>query len=360
MLMALVYVLVLLGIFYLLAEICEEYFVKSLDIIGKKLKLPDDVTGATLMAVGSSAPELFTSIIAIYIGSSDIGSGTILGSAVFNILVIIGASAIVTKAALKWRPVIRDLGFYCYSIIVLYITMRDGSINLSEAWLFVASYVGYILLLVWWSRKYPSETEDILDEISSQSVSTGKVNEKNRFFGGIVSSIDGFFDFVFPNLSKNPHLYWLSFILSLAWIGLLSWAMVESAIGLATILQIPQVIIGLTILAAGTSIPDLLSSMIVAKQGRGDMAVSNAAGSNIFNIFICLGLPWVLIISNTGENIPVNTNNFDTSIILLFITVVAIVFLLVVNNFKVGKKSGYALILLYLLYLGYNIFRALV
>jgi K+-dependent Na+/Ca+ exchanger-like protein len=356
MLMAVVYVLVLLVIFYLLAKICEEYFVDSLDIMGKKMKLPDDVTGATLMAVGSSAPELFTSLIAIYIGSSDIGSGTILGSAVFNILVIIGASAIVTTAALKWRPVVRDLGFYCYSIILLYFTMRDGQISLFEAWLFVGSYLGYIFLLVWWSRKFPSPVEEIMEKIPQENKIADKVHEGNKALGWMFKIIDNFFDAVFPNLTKNPHLYWLSFILSLAWIGFLSWAMVESAVNLATILQVPEAIIGLTILAGGTSVPDLLSSMIVAKQGRGDMAVSNAAGSNIFNILIALGLPWILIISQTGQNISVNTDNFSTSIILLFLTVVSIIILFAINNFRIGKKSGFILIGLYLLYLGYNIF----
>ncbi len=105
--MILLYVLILIFVFYLLAKICDEYFVSSLDIIAKKWKLSEDVAGATLMAVGSSAPEFFTALIAVMkVGSEQVGAGTIVGSAIFNILVIVGASAVVATSFLSWKPVI--------------------------------------------------------------------------------------------------------------------------------------------------------------------------------------------------------------------------------------------------------------
>src|SRR5690606_22491483 len=104
--LAILYALGLVVTFYALAKLCDQYFVKSLDIISKKLKLSEDVAGATFMAVGSSAPEFFTAVIAVFsISTSDIGAGTIVGSAIFNILIIIGASAIAATAYLKWQPV---------------------------------------------------------------------------------------------------------------------------------------------------------------------------------------------------------------------------------------------------------------
>src|SRR5680860_1690473 len=112
------YSLALLASFYLLAVICDRYFVFSLDKIALKLNMNSDMAGATLMAVGSSAPELFVSIIALFKpGQEALGAGTIVGSALFNVLVIIGASAMVRKAFIAWQPIVRDLSFYTLSII---------------------------------------------------------------------------------------------------------------------------------------------------------------------------------------------------------------------------------------------------
>ena len=114
------YLLALLVSFYLLAIICDRYFVVSLDKIAIKLKMNSDMAGATLMAVGSSAPEFFVSLMALFRpGNEALGAGTIVGSALFNILVIIGASAIVRKAFIAWQPIIRDTIFYSLSILLL-------------------------------------------------------------------------------------------------------------------------------------------------------------------------------------------------------------------------------------------------
>jgi Ca2+/Na+ antiporter len=122
---------------------------------------------------------------------------------------------------------------------------------------------------------------------------------------------------------------------------------------------VPEVIIGLTILAAGTSVPDLISSLIVSKDGRCDMAISNAVGSNIFDILLGLGLPWILAIALFGENIIVDNANLSSSIILLFATVVCIFFLFVFQKWKLGRKSGLFLILLYVSYIVWLIVDAL-
>jgi len=138
----------------------------------------------------------------------------------------------------------------------------------------------------------------------------------------------------------------------------LSWTLVESAIIIADFLHIPAVIVGLTVLAAGTSIPDLMSSVIVAKQGRGGMAISNSIGSNIFNILVGLSLPWMLILAFTGNTIHVATENLNSSIILLFATVLAILFLLLLKKWKIGRMSGLVLIGLYVAYLVWSILQA--
>ena len=344
--------LALLASFYLLAVICDRYFVDSLDKIAKKLKMNSDMAGATFMAVGSSAPELFVAIIALFKpGNEAIGAGTIVGSALFNILVIIGVTAMVKKAVISWQPVIRDVIFYSASIIWLLIAFSDGTVDLMEAIVFVSSYVVYVLAVLYWRKILPYQ-DNGKDESIQEVVEA--VDEKRGILAKLKRGIDKFLDFIFPKAEK----YWLVFFVSISMIALLSYVLVESAVVMAEILQIPSVIIGLTILAVGTSIPDLISSIIVAKQGRGGMAISNALGSNIFDIFIGLGLPWLLYILIYGKNVAVVTENLNSSIVLLFATVVAILFLLIIRRWKIGKYSGLFLITLYITYVVWAIIQA--
>jgi len=133
-------------------------------------------------------------------------------------------------------------------------------------------------------------------------------------------------------------------------IAVLSYVLVEVAVVTAQILNIPEAIIALTVLAVGTSIPDLFSSVIVAKQGRGDMAVSNAIGSNIFDILVGLGLPFIIAMIVYGESIAAD-GNLKISSVILFISLVLLIVLLVLSRWKIGKFTGIILLGLYLFYL---------
>jgi len=356
----LLYLLGLLVIFYLLAKVCDQYFVKSLDIIAQKLQLSEDVAGATFMAIGSSAPEFFTALFALTkVGAEDVGAGTIVGSAIFNILVIVGASAVVATAYLDWRPVVRDMGFYIISILALMFTFLDGRITMWEALSYLIAYAVYIVVLARWRYWFPgAKTEEQLGAIAEAFEKKEAEAEARTLIGKILAPLDWLIALPFPNLQKNPKLYVRAFAISILAIILLSYLLVELGIGLAHALGIPEVIIALTILAGGTSIPDLLSSVIVAKQGRGDMAVSNAVGSNTFDILICLGLPWFVFILWRGEDIIVATESLTSSVFLLFSTVVVMFLVLGIQKFKIGRYSGYFLLLLYAGYLSYAIYGA--
>ncbi|PIP65600.1 sodium:proton exchanger [Candidatus Peregrinibacteria bacterium CG10_big_fil_rev_8_21_14_0_10_49_16] len=355
--MVTIYILGLLVSFYLLAKICEEWFVESLDIIAKRLKLSHDVAGATLMAVGSSAPEFFTALIALTkAGSENIGAGTIVGSAIFNVLVIVGGSAVVATAYLNWRPVVRDLLFYIVAILVLLFTFSDGMITLAEAIVYVIFYGVYILLLSQWSRWFTNGAKTGVEMIEKFEEKVHKKERRSHQAFLVLDRWTGWLlGLLLPDVSKHPKTYLRVFFTSIALIAACSWVLVELAVLLSREVGIPEVIIALTVLAGGTSIPDLLSSLIVAKQGRGDMAVSNAIGSNTFDILICLGLPWLVYVLYVGKAVIVSTENLISSIFLLFFTVVALLFVLAVQKFKIGHRSGYILIFLYILYVGYNI-----
>lgn len=347
MLLGLFAVFVLIVCFYLLAVICEEFFIPSLDKISSKLKLSSDVAGATLMAVGSSAPEFFTSLFAVFLseGIADVGSGTIVGSAIFNVLVIIGASAMFKTVKLNWQPVIRDTVFYVFTILLLLWAFWNGNVDLLEAGIFVAIYVLYIWVVTQWRKWFPYKDTDPIEMIEEE-------NKKN----GIARNARALLSWVIPDSIRYPKRYMATFSISILAIGVLSYVLVEAAIVLSEILHVNPTFIALTVLAAGTSVPDLISSIIVAKQGRGDMAVSNAVGSNVFNVLFGLGFPWLLVIVLRGGTVPVSSDNLFGSVILLFATVISILFLLIVRNWKIGQKSGLVLIGLYLCYVLYTFF----
>lgn len=135
--------------FLALAVVCDEFFVPALGVITRKLHISDDVSGATFMAAGGSAPELFTSFIGVFIANSDVGIGTIVGSAVFNILFVIGVCALVSKDALRltWWPLFRDVTFYSVSLLILIAFFYDGKIYWWEALILFLLYVAYVVFM---------------------------------------------------------------------------------------------------------------------------------------------------------------------------------------------------------------------
>ena len=352
--MTILWVLALVLTFYLLAQVVEIYFVETLEIISKRLKLSSDIAGATFMAVGSSAPELFVSILALFRVQDQqaMGAGTIVGSAIFNILVIIGASALVKRAVLSWQPVIRDLIFYVLCILLLLFTFRDGSITLFDALLYLVVYIVYLFSFGFWKKLVPyeisSDNIDADDQIDHSESLQQEIRQADWTWKNAPNKILSFF---FADLQKRPNLLFLNFGVSIFFLAVLSHFMVEAAVHVAHGFGIPEVIIALTILAIGTSIPDLMSSIIVARKGQGDMAIANAVGSNIFDIAIGLGLPWIFIILWRGESVQVVTENLESSIVLLFATVIALLFLLIVRRWAIGRFAGVLLIGAYLWYL---------
>lgn len=144
----------IIGVIYMfvaLAIVCDEFFVPSLDVIIEKLGITDDVAGATFMAAGGSAPELFTSVIGVFVSFDDVGIGTIVGSAVFNILFVIGMCALFSKTilSLTWWPLFRDCTFYSVSLLILIYFFRDNQIYWWEALVLFIVYISYAVFMKW-------------------------------------------------------------------------------------------------------------------------------------------------------------------------------------------------------------------
>jgi len=154
-----------------------------------------------------------------------------------------------------------------------------------------------------------------------------------------------------PSLSHNAKIAIAEFVLSLFWIGLFSNILYESTLVVSNTTGIPPAVSGVTVLAAGTSIPDLLSSYIVAKNGEGDMAVSSSIGSNIFDVTVGLPLPWLIYNIVNGKVVEVNTNSLGFSVLVLIAMLAAVIITIKCMAWKMTKSLGYVMLMLYVVFL---------
>ncbi|XP_026870861.2 sodium/potassium/calcium exchanger 4 isoform X1 [Electrophorus electricus] len=465
----LLHIVAALYMFLALAVVCDDYFVTSLEKICEKLDLSEDVAGATFMAAGSSAPELFASIIGVFITHGDVGVGTIVGSAVFNILCIIGVCGIFAGQVvlLSWWAVFRDSLYYTLAVVALIVFIYDEKIVWWESLVLVVMYAGYILIMKFNSSMQTfftgkrsknvangnaaggSELEDVkpgrtftrgsvimVDEIINASPPNYRfpeaglrimvtnhfgpktrlrmasrliITERQKLVQGAngveTAVVDGKTDiengnvpedkpseeedseltspfslprgcmnrtkwliswplllllyFTVPNCGKPrwEKFFMLSFILSTVWIAVFSYFMVWMVTIIGYTLGIPDVIMGITFLAAGTSVPDCIASLIVARQGLGDMAVSNTIGSNVFDILVGLGVPWALqtMAISYGSVVMISSRGLVYSVALLLGSVAVTILGIHINNWKLDFKLGLYVLLLYAVFLCFSI-----
>jgi len=362
--------LLLWGIYYMfwgLAIVCDDYFVASLEEISEALSLSPDVAGATFMAAGSSAPELFTSLMGVFAVKNDVGVGTIVGSAVFNLCCIIGGTALFTPGVLKidWKPITRDTFFYAISIAAMIYVLQDGSVTTMEAASLIAFYFVYVLFMAFnqgimaWMDNCTGATAQKLDNNTEYD---GKDGEEEDEEEGVISAavsapMSVLFKVSIPDCTEpeTKHLYIVTFLSSVMWIGILSYFMVAWASKLGCMLNIHPAVMGCTLLAAGTSVPDAIGSLLVAKQGQGDMAVSNAIGSNVFDILLGLGLPWMLNGLIYNVSLSVDAENLVPLSFILVGSLIGVYMSSLLCGFYLSKPLGLFFFSLYFVFVAYNL-----
>nr|XP_045017521.1 sodium/potassium/calcium exchanger 2 isoform X2 [Jaculus jaculus] len=510
------HVLGMIYMFIALAIVCDEFFVPSLTVITEKLGISDDVAGATFMAAGGSAPELFTSLIGVFIAHSNVGIGTIVGSAVFNILFVIGMCALFSREILNltWWPLFRDVSFYIVDLIMLIIFFLDNVIMWWESLLLLTAYFAYVVFMKFnvqverWVKQMLNRNKVVkvttpeaqakssaagdkeepalptkprlqrggssaslhnslmrnsifqlmihtLDPLAEELGSYGKLKyydtmtEEGRFRekasilhkiakkkcqvdenerqngaanhvekielpnststevemtpsseasepvqnGNLSHSIEPaeapatetaeeeddqplslawpsntrkqvtfliVLPIVFPLWITLPDVrkptsrkfFPITFFGSITWIAVFSYLMVWWAHQVGETIGISEEIMGLTILAAGTSIPDLITSVIVARKGLGDMAVSSSVGSNIFDITVGLPLPWLLYtVIHKFQPVAVSSNGLFCAIVLLFIMLLFVILSIALCKWRMNKVLGFIMFGLYFVFL---------
>jgi K+-dependent Na+/Ca+ exchanger-like protein len=400
------YVIGILYMFLGIAIVCDDHFVASLEKICDKLGLSEDVAGATFMAAGSSAPELFSSGMSLLSpdATNEIGISAIVGSAVFNILFIIGATVLCAGQTLNldWRPVTRDCGFYALAITTIFIIFYDGTVHWYEGLISVILYLSYVAfmcyntqIMAWLVRnrgsndhigsvadsKVPSPLCQI--KAASQVPVLRRADTRRQSRRPVREEIrDVDEDFEWPESSRDiplyllslpwryafrytipdcslPHRenwYGISFFTSILWISAISYFMVSWAARVGCIIGIPEVVMGTIVVAAGTSIPDALGSIAVAKAGEGDMAVANAVGSNVFDIWLGLGLPWLIILpTRPNKSVTLDTSQLFPSMGILFGVLAIYYMALYFNGWQLTRRTGMSFLLMYLVFTMYCI-----
>jgi len=249
-----------------------DWFVDGAAGIATKFGIPQLVIGLTIVAMGTSAPEAAVSITAAFAGNAEITIGNIVGSNVLNILIILGITALVYPVAVQKSSLIFDIPVVLFATAILFVLGYDGNISRLDGIIMLVVFVAYLFFL-FWDAKRPKKLESA--EVKKEEAE----NEETKYEG--------------KNLSLPKALIFT--VIGLVLIVAGSNFVVKSATFIATALGLSQRFIGLTIVALGTSLPELFTSVTAAMKKNSDIAVGNIVGSNIFNILFIVGLSGLII-----------------------------------------------------------------
>lgn len=304
------YLLLFLG-FVLLVK-GADWFVDGSSSVAKILKVPSVIIGLTIVAMGTSAPEAAVSITAGLSGNNEIALSNILGSNMFNLLAVIGVCAAIAPFAADKDIIRRDYPIVILITGLLWVFARNNSLSQLEGIVLLVLFAAYIGYMIYTSFKNRVEIEDDIE-----TMSTGK-------------SI-------------------LFIVAGLAAIIYGGDLVVNSASEIASNFGLSQTLIGLTIVAIGTSLPELATSVIAARKGQSELALGNVIGSNLFNILFVLGSSVALS--------PISVPSESVADILILLAITVLLFISIRKTRKVTKVHGIISILAYVAYTAYIIMR---
>ena len=320
---------ILLFIGFILLIKGADFLVEGSSSVAKKFGISNIVIGLTVVAFGTSMPELIVNIIASIRGSSDIGMGNVVGSNIANILLILGAAALFSTLKVNSSIVKKEIPFSILASVVLFILINNSLINETGKDGLMRSG-GLILILFFCIFLYY-----VFSDVKKNNALKNDVIEKEEI--------------KIKNISPL-----ISIIMIIGGIVALFFGgrfIVDGAVAIASFLGLSEALIGLTIVAVGTSLPELAASVVAARKNQADMAIGNVIGSNIFNILFVLG------ISATISPLDYNpAMNFDI-LFLIFVTIMIFPLIFLGKKYHFAKKEGFILISLYIAYLIYIIIR---
>lgn len=293
--------------------------------LAKKLKISDLVIGLTIVAFGTSAPELTVSIYSALQGTADIAIGNIAGSNTLNVFLILGLTAIIAPLSLQQNTVWKEIPFSLLAALALLFMANDifldnstiNQITRSEGLILLGFFAIFLIYAFEISRKGNKEIAET------------------------------------QNIKVYP--VWLAVLFVLAGLGGLIMGgkyIVDGAVNIARIMGMSESVIGLTIVAIGTSLPELATSIVAAFKNKCDIAVGNVVGSNIFNIFLILGT------TASIKTLPIgNITNLDL-LMVVFASLLLFVFTFTFSGRKINRSEGVFLLLIYIAYMINLVYKA--
>lgn len=315
------YLILIIGFILLIKG--ADIFVDGAAKIAKKFGIPSIIVGLTIVSLGTSAPELSVSLIASFEGNNGITIGNVLGSNIFNTIMVLGVTAIIMPIVIKKNSVIKDYIInIVVSIVLLVLTFGRVLLNKEAALTRISGIILLILCTIY--------TLYLIKSAKSRKEEDSEEEEDIKILSCIIKIILGI-------------------------IGIIAGGnlVVSSASDIAYSFGLSDKLVGLTIVAVGTSLPELVTTMIASIKGENDIAIGNVLGSNIFNILLILG------VSSSINAIPISSSLLIDILFLIVISIILGIFMFKgkKDKLKLDKLEGLILVLLYIIYMVYIISR---
>lgn len=311
------YLLLILGFVLLIKG--ADFLVDGSASLAKKYNISNIVIGLTIVAFGTSTPELIVSLIASINGNTEIAIGNVVGSNIVNIFFILGVSATIYPLATKSNTIWKEIPMSLLAALLLWVMANDQLIDGANSSMLSRIdgivFLAFFIIFIYYTIGIAKSDTDDSPEIEIQNITPGKS------FLFIVLGLAGL-------------------IIGGKWI-------VDGAVALAKNLGLSESLIGLTIVAVGTSLPELAASAVAAYKKQTDIAIGNVVGSNIFNIFLILG------ISSLIKPLPFTSGSNIDVMVACLASIVLFVLLFVGKKHIIQKWQGLLMILIYVVYVGY-------
>lgn len=278
--------------------------------LARRMNVPEIIIGLTIVAAGTSAPELFVSLVSALKGTPDLAVGNVVGSNTMNAMLIVGCAALVAPMTISKSTVKKDIPFSVAASVLLILIAVDSFLGRIDG---IILLLGFAIFMIYTLRQAKNGKQESNVEVKLE----------------------------------NP---WLSGFYVLLGLGLLvvgSNLFVSSASHVAMALGISEGVVGLTVVAGGTSLPELATSVVAARKGQSAIAIGNVIGSNVFNILLILGL--------TATISTLQIEGVTTLDIAVMLISVSLVWLFSFTRYTVERWEGALLVILYLAYLGHMI-----
>lgn len=344
--MAINIVLLVLGVIIVLKG--ADWLTDGAVNIATRFGVSQMVIGLTIVAMGTSMPEFCVSMVSALKGTPDLAVGNVVGSNTLNTLLIVGCSALVAPIMVKRSSVKRDIPFAVVASLLMLLFCLDGAIGRVDAAVLFAGFCLFMFVTL----KYAKTTEGPAAAVATNGATTTAISEASTSQTSAHEASSS--ETSAPEASQASGTSMLKAVVMLV-VGLLcliagSNMFVDNASFVASSLGVSDAVIGLTIVAGGTSLPELATSMVSAKKGNSDIAIGNVIGSNVFNILMIIGI--------TGLVKPMHIAGITTLDLIMMLASMLLMWFFCRTTYKVKRWEGAVLTIVYLAYLTWLIMNA--